>query len=189
MESHKKNTSIWHIRICHKIVLQQKYMHLIICQNGNMQFVKFNGMDIRRAVTILLTHLPLGQMAAISQTTYSNASSWNTKFDYLLRFCWSLFLRCNWQQPSIGLDNGLAPKWRQAINGTNADPIHWRIYAALGGDVLIKEDTYLQGKVSISHKVPALIVSLGSPRSSFTVVQQLGSFCVCVQPMRDHVTL
>ena len=26
---------------------------------------------------------------------------------------------------------------RQAIIWTNADPIHWRIYAALGGDVLI----------------------------------------------------
>ena len=103
----------------------------------------------------------------------SNACSWKKKFHYWLRFCWSLFLRCNWQQHSIGLDNGLAPNRRQAINGTNADPIHWRIYAALGGDVLIKEDTYLQGKVSISHKVPALIVSLGSPRSSFTVVRQI----------------
>ena len=26
---------------------------------------------------------------------------------------------------------------RQAIIWTNADPIHWRIYAALGGDELI----------------------------------------------------
>ena len=40
----------------------------------------------------------------------------------------------NWQQCSIGLDNGLAPNRRQAIIWTNADPIHWRIYAALGGD-------------------------------------------------------
>ena len=28
--------------------------------------------------------------------------------------------------------NGLAPNRRQAIIWTNADPIHWRIYAALG---------------------------------------------------------
>ena len=35
-----------------------------------------------------------------------------------------------WQGPSIGLDNGLAPNRRQAIIWTNADPIHWRIYAA-----------------------------------------------------------
>ena len=32
------------------------------------------------------------------------------------------------------LDNGLALKRRQAIIWTNADPIRWGIYAALGGD-------------------------------------------------------
>ena len=32
----------------------------------------------------------------------------------------------------IGLDNGLAPNMRHAIIWTNADPIHRRIYAALG---------------------------------------------------------
>ena len=36
----------------------------------------------------------------------------------------------------FGLDNGLAPNRRQAIIWTNAHPIHWRIYA-LGGDELI----------------------------------------------------
>ena len=36
----------------------------------------------------------------------------------------------------MGLDNGLAPYRRQAIIWTNADPIHWRIYAPLGGDEL-----------------------------------------------------
>ena len=33
-----------------------------------------------------------------------------------------------------GSDNGLAPIRRQAIIWTTADPVHWRIYAALGGD-------------------------------------------------------
>ena len=37
----------------------------------------------------------------------------------------------------FGLDNGLVPNRRQAIIWTNADPIQWRIYAALGGDGLI----------------------------------------------------
>ena len=41
-----------------------------------------------------------------------------------------------WEEPSIGLDNGLAPNRRQAIIWNNANPIHWRIYAALGGDEL-----------------------------------------------------
>ena len=33
----------------------------------------------------------------------------------------------------MGLDIGLAPNSRQAIIWTSADPIHWRIYAVLGG--------------------------------------------------------
>ena len=33
--------------------------------------------------------------------------------------------------------------WRQAIIWTNADPIHWRIYAALGEDEIIKGIGYL----------------------------------------------
>ena len=37
---------------------------------------------------------------------------------------------------STGSDNGLAPKRRQAIIWTNADLIHWRIYAALVWDEL-----------------------------------------------------
>ena len=36
----------------------------------------------------------------------------------------------------IGSGNGLAPNRRQAITWTNADPVDWRIYAALGGDEL-----------------------------------------------------
>ena len=39
---------------------------------------------------------------------------------------------------SIGLVNGFAPNRRQAIIWRKADPIQWRIYAALGGDELIR---------------------------------------------------
>ena len=44
---------------------------------------------------------------------------------------------------SIGLDDGLAPNRRQAFIWTNADPIHWRIYAALGGDELTVHDIWI----------------------------------------------
>ena len=40
-----------------------------------------------------LTHLHLDKMAAIMQTTYSNAFSWMKNFDFLLKIHWSLFLR------------------------------------------------------------------------------------------------
>ena len=47
--------------------------------------------------------------------------------------------RSNWKKPSIRLDNGMPPNRRQAIIWTNADPIHWRICAAPGGDKLTHE--------------------------------------------------
>ena len=46
------------------------------------------------------------------------------------------FYGSNWKLPSAVSDNGLAPNRRQAIIWTNADPIDWRVYAALGGDEL-----------------------------------------------------
>ena len=46
------------------------------------------------------------------------------------------YLGSNWQYVSIGSDNGLAPSRRQAIIWSDADPVHWRIYMALGGDEL-----------------------------------------------------
>ena len=42
-------------------------------------------------------------------------------------------LGSNWDLVSVGSGNGLAPKRRLVIIWTNADPVHWRIYAALGG--------------------------------------------------------
>ena len=36
----------------------------------------------------------------------------------------------------LALDHIIKPNRRQAITWTNADPIHWRIYEALGGDEL-----------------------------------------------------
>ena len=42
----------------------------------------------------------------------------------------------NWQYVSIGSGNVSVPNGRQAITWTNDDPVHLRIYAALGGDEL-----------------------------------------------------
>ena len=75
-------------------------------------------------------------MATISETIYSDAISWMKNFLFWFTFHWNLLLRIQWQYRSIGLDNGLAPNSQQAINLTNADPIHWRIYAALEADDL-----------------------------------------------------
>ena len=40
-----------------------------------------------------LTHLPLDEMAAISQTIFPDAFSWMKSFVFLLKFHWTLFLR------------------------------------------------------------------------------------------------
>ena len=42
------------------------------------------------------------------------------------------FQESNWQYASIGSDNGCTPSRHQVIILTNADPVHSRIYAALG---------------------------------------------------------
>ena len=40
-------------------------------------------------------------------------------YEFRDKFHWSLFLSANWQYPSIGSDNGLAPTRRKAIIRTN----------------------------------------------------------------------
>ena len=51
-------------------------------------------------------------------------------------FRWNLFPGVQLTISQYGLGSGLAPNRRQATTWTNADPILWRIYAALGGDEL-----------------------------------------------------
>ena len=60
----------------------------------------------------------------------------NGNFVFWSKFPWSWFLRIQLTITQHWLNNGLVPNRRQAIIRTNADPIHWRIYAALGEDEL-----------------------------------------------------
>ena len=53
------------------------------------------------------------------------------------------------------LANGLAPNKLQAIIWTNVDPIHWRIYVALGGDDL-KWNSLNDHKHLIKSHVPII---------------------------------
>ena len=87
-----------------------------------------------------LNHLPLDKMTAISQTTFSNTFSWMKRFYFDSSFTEVCSQGSNWQYSSIGSDDGLAPTRRQAIIWTIADPIHWRMYAALWGGEGWKND-------------------------------------------------
>ena len=51
-------------------------------------------------------------------------------------------------------DNGLAPNRRQHIIWTNANPIHWRIYVAVGGDELIWGDELANNKETNGRPPP-----------------------------------
>ena len=75
-------------------------------------------------------------MAAISPTIFSDAYSQPKIVLFWMKFHWNLFLRDQLTITSIGYDNGLALIRRQAIIESNADQIHWRIYATPGEDEL-----------------------------------------------------
>ena len=74
---------------------------------------------------------PLNKMAAISQTIFSDAFLWMESFIFWSKFHRGSFLRDQLTDNMAALVQGVA--WRQAITWTNANPVHWRIYAALGG--------------------------------------------------------
>ena len=59
---------------------------------------------------------------------FSDVFSWMKSFVFWLKFHQSLFL---------GVQLKIIQHWfRQAIIWTNADPVHWCLYVALGGDEL-----------------------------------------------------
>ena len=70
-------------------------------------------------VQSVLTHWGRDKIAAISQTTFSNAFSSLKMCEFWLKFHWSLFLNVNQKYSNIGSDNDLAPTRRQAIIWTN----------------------------------------------------------------------
>ena len=105
------------------------------------------------------SHLPLDKMAAISQTTVSSAflkmKSFVFRFDFPTEVCYQV---SDWQYVGIGSGNGFAPNRRQAIAWTNADPVHRRIYAALGRCVnVMSYDQLCEGVTNgFPHKGPVM---------------------------------
>ena len=102
-------------------------------------------------------------MAAIFNTTVSNAISWMKMYEFRLKFHQSLLRSVQLTYPSIGLDNGLALKRRQAIIWTNAGPVHRSIYAALVGDELSTLPFFKYRGSMIRHRVHCYVnVSMAS---------------------------
>ena len=81
---------------------------------------------------MFLTHWCRGKMAAISQTTFSNAFSWMKMYEFRLKFHWTLFpgvqltIFQHWFRKWLGAGQAtshyLNQRWK----------VYWRIYASLG---------------------------------------------------------
>ena len=81
-----------------------------------------------------LTHWGRDKMAAISQTTFSNAFPWMKMLELRLNFHWSLFLRV--QLTTFQLWFGAVQATSHFLNQWWL--VYWRIYASLGLNELIK---------------------------------------------------
>ena len=107
---------------------------------GAWPWRKSKGSNDRPAITFripiaLLTHLPPGQNERLFADDIFKCIFVNEKSCILIEISLRFVPKDKVEkQHSTGSDSGLAPNRRQAIIWTNAGPIHWRIYAALGGD-------------------------------------------------------
>ena len=79
-----------------------------------------------------LTHLGRDKIATILQTTFLNAFSWIKilEFRFHLNFIEVCSLGSNWQQVSIGSDNGLVLNRQQTIIWTKSESVQWHIYGS-----------------------------------------------------------
>ena len=75
-----------------------------------------------------LTYWSWDKMAALLQTTFSNAFSGMKMYEFRLQFHWSLFLRGPIKNSRIWSYDGLALTMRQAIVLTNDGIVYWRIF-------------------------------------------------------------
>ena len=73
------------------------------------------GSFVPSGAVLILTHLPLYKIGAILQTSFSNVFSWMKSFVFWFEFRWSLFLRVQLTNVSIG--SGLqVMAWNQTGN-------------------------------------------------------------------------
>ena len=94
-----------------------------------------------------LAHWGWDKMSAISQTTFSNASSWMKMLDFLLQFHWPLFPRVKstifqhgfrqWLCTSQGTSHYLNQWWL----------VYWGIYVSLGLNELTDAEETLQASM------------------------------------------
>ena len=111
--------------------------HLTLLMNTSKQLI----MNTSKHVT-LLTHWGRDKMAAVFQTTFSNAFSWMKMCEFRLRFHWNLF-----PMVQLTISQHWFRLWLGADQATSHDLNHcwlfyWRIYASLGLNELINTSNH-----------------------------------------------
>ena len=118
------------MRFVHRGWIDDKSVFMVNSSAWNNRRIKsWNIIDRNACRHMALTHWGRDTIAAISQTTFSNAFSWMEMYEFRLKFHSSLFLRLDWSAPSHYLD-----QWWL---------VYWHKYAPLGLDgLLIDHDEY-----------------------------------------------
>ena len=80
----------------------------------------------------MLIYHPLEKRVAILANDNFKCIFLNGMIEFRFEFHWNFFPRVH-----TDLGNGLAPNRWQGSTWTNADPVHRRIYATLGGDEIL----------------------------------------------------
>ena len=111
---------------------------------------------------------PPGQMATFSLTIFSDAFSWIQSFVFRLKFHRSSFLRVLFTMTQRWFRWWLVPNRRQSIIWTNADLIHWRIYAALGCWIYLRK--HKNTFAFLSHYYDVMMSAMASQITSLTIV-------------------
>ena len=88
---------------------------------------------------------------------------------------------------AFGLDNGLVPNRRQAIIWTNADPVYWRIYAALWGDELKNVFKCLQMCLQTPSNVKTPMIYFGNIMTGPPPVQRWTPRAFIIVQVTQHV--
>ena len=122
-----------------RLVLENwRYKNTNVISSWQSYIICYCALCTVTVVPILLTHWGRDKMAAISQTTISDAFFWIKMFEFPLIFHWSLF-------PMVQLT--IYQRWfRQWLGAVQATShylnqwwlVHWRIYASLGLNELRK---------------------------------------------------
>ena len=118
---------------------------------ADVSLVKFPSLHYFRGSSTIshqvLTHWGRDEMDAVFQTTYSNAVSWMTIYEFRLKFHWNLFL-------SVHYLNKCWPSSLMHICGNKGDELIWTVCWKFSIWYIDTETFVVSGKIySISQEI------------------------------------